>query len=142
MKFKEILIAILVIAAGVSVPAGIALGIASLSRPAQPAQPLGSSSNNVLPLLPTATRVFVNSTDTTIVASSSGRVALELSNASGATTSAQTVFCNYGDRAATLNSGFALFPTTTKTYLLDNLYRGAIHCIAPANGALITVTDF
>lgn len=141
MKLKEILIAILVISAGVSMPVGIALGIASLHE-TQPAQSLGSSSDSVLPTSPTATRVFVNSTDTTVVASSSGRVALELSNASGATTTAQTVFCNYGDRPATLYSGFALFPTTTKTYLLDNLTRGAIHCIAAANGALITVTDF
>jgi hypothetical protein len=141
-NFKESLAAVLVISLAVFLAQGLTLGVASLFPSQEAPQSLGSSSDNVLPALPTATRVFVNSTDTTVVASSSARVALELFNASGATTTAQTVFCNYGDRPATLYSGFSLSATTTKVYLLDNLYRGAIHCIAPANGALITVTDF
>jgi hypothetical protein len=141
MTFKETLIAMAIIAASVAVGAGFALGVASLFAPQAP-QSLGSSSDNVLAPYPTASKVFINSTDTLLVASSSGRIALELSNVSGATTTSQPVYCNYGDRPAVLYSGFALFGSTTKAYLLDNLYRGAIHCIAPANGALITVSDF
>jgi hypothetical protein len=142
MKTKEILAAVLVISLSVFLAQGLTLGVASLFQAAQAPQNFGSASDNALPLAPTATRVFVNSTDTLVVATSTGRVALELSNASGATTSPQTVYCSYGDRPAALYSGFALFGSTTKAYLLDNLYRGAIHCIAPSNGALITVTDF
>jgi hypothetical protein len=142
MKIKEILAAVLVISLSVFLAQGLTLGVASLFPVSPVTQSFGSSSDNVLPLAPTATRVFVNSTDTLVVGTSTGRVALELSNASGATTSPQTVYCNYGDRPATLYSGIALFGSTTKAYQLDNLYRGAIHCIAPANGALITVVDF
>jgi hypothetical protein len=142
MNIKENLVAVLVISLSVFLAHGLSLGVASLFSVAQAPQSFGSSSDNVLPLTPTATKVFVNSADTLVVATSTGRVALELSNASGATTSPQTVYCNYGDRPAVLYSGVALFASTSKAYLLDNLYRGAIHCIAPGNGALITVTDF
>lgn len=142
MTIKEILAAVLVISLSVFAAQGLTLGLSSLLAASPARQAFGSSSDNVLPLAPAASRVFVNGTDTLVVATSTGRVALELSNASGATTSPQTVYCNYGDRPAVLYSGVALFGSTTKAYLLDNLYRGAIRCIAPANGALITVTDF
>src|SRR5205085_4935047 len=120
---------------------GIALGVASHFATPQ-AQRLGSASDNVLATYPTASKVFVNSADTTVVATSSGRTYLQLDNASGATTTAQMVSCNYGDRPAVLYQGTTVIASTSKVYMLDNLYRGAIHCIAPANGALITVTDF
>jgi hypothetical protein len=142
MKLKEILIAVLVIAVGVSIPVGITLGIASIPTPAPTEQRLGSSSDNVLPWYPTVSKVFINSADTLLVASSSGRTYLVINNMSGATTTAQVVSCNFGDRAATLYSGFSISASSSVTLALDNLYRGAIHCIAPANGALITVTDF
>jgi hypothetical protein len=141
MNIKDTLAALIVITLSVALANGITYGVAFVAPP-QTQQSLGSASDNVLGDSPTATRVFVKSTDTTVVATSSGRAYLSLDNASGATTTPQGVWCNFGDRAATLYSGFALFPTTTKTFTLDNLYRGAIHCIAPANGALITVTDF
>jgi hypothetical protein len=112
------------------------------SHPAAAPQSLGSASDNTLQFNPIATRVFVGSVDTLVVASSSGRQLLDIQNASGATTTAQAVSCNFGDRTATLYSGFTLFASSSKSFNLDNLYRGAIHCIAPANGALITVTDF
>lgn len=112
------------------------------NHPATAPQSLGSSSDNVLSIYPTVSQVFVKNTDTLVAATSSGRQLLEIQNASGATTTAQQVSCNFGDRSATLYSGFTLFASSSKSFNLDNLYRGAIHCIAPANGALITVTDF
>jgi hypothetical protein len=142
MNIKESLITILLISLGVFVAQGLTLGVASLLLPPQVPQRLGSSSDNVLQFAPTVSQVFVKSTDTTVVASSTGRQYLRISNASGATTTAQQVSCNLGDRAATLYSGFTFFASTSESWNLDNLYRGAIHCIAPANGALITVTDF
>ena len=53
--------------------------------------------------------MFVNSTDTLVVGTSTGRTYLEIQNASGATTTPQVVSCNFGDRPATLYSGFQLF---------------------------------
>jgi hypothetical protein len=142
MKIKEILAAVLVISLSVFLALGLALGVASLFQAAPSARTFGSASDNALPLAPTATRVFVKSTDTLVAATSTGRQYLEIQNASGATTTAQQVSCNFGDRPAVLYSGLTLFASTSKTFNLDNLYRGAIHCIAPSNGALITVTDF
>jgi hypothetical protein len=143
MKSKEILIAFLLITLSVFAARGLSLGLARVLPAPQPGpQSLGSGSDNSLQTYPTGSQVFVKSTDTTVVASSTGRQYLRLSNASGATTTAQQVSCNFGDRAATLYSGFTLFASTTERWDLDNLYRGSIHCIAPASGALITVTDF
>jgi hypothetical protein len=142
MNFKETFIIIGIMTLSVAIGASIALGVASRFQTPQPAQTLGSSSDNVLAVFPTATKVFVNSADTLVVATSSGRQYLELGNISGATTTPQAVYCNYGDRPAVLYQGFALFGSTSKAYALDNLYRGAIHCIALSNGALLTVTDF
>jgi hypothetical protein len=141
MNIKESLAVTLVIALGVFLAQGLALGLASALQNAQP-QSFGSASDNVLPPAPAAPRVFVNSADTLVAATSTGRQRLELFNAIGATTTAQTVYCNFGDRPAVLYSGMALFATSSKSWDLDNLYRGAIRCIAPASGALITVTDF
>jgi hypothetical protein len=141
MNIKEYLAAGGIIALSVAIGIGLAFGTAQLFAQPQ-AHSLGSSSDNVLALNPTATKVIVNSTDTLVVATSSGRQYLELTNASGATTTAQMVSCNYGDRPAVLYQGTTIFASTSKAYMLDNLYRGAIRCIAPANGALITVIDF
>jgi hypothetical protein len=138
-NIKEYLAAAGVIALAVAIGIGLAFGAARLlEKP----QSLGSGSDNVLATFPTATKVFVNSADTLVVATSTGRQYLELGNISGATTTPQAVYCNYGDRPAVLYQGFALFGSTSKAYALDNLYRGALHCIALSNGALLTVTDF
>jgi hypothetical protein len=142
MKLKEILGVFLLITLSVFAAQGLALGVASLGSAPQSEQQLGSSSDNILPTYPTVAQVLVKNSDTLVVATSTGRQLLRLTNASGATTTAQQVSCNFGDRAATLYSGFTLIASTSETWALDNLYRGAIHCIAPANGALITVTDF
>lgn len=143
MTIKEIIATVLVITLSVFLALGLALGVASVfPLPSAPAQTFGSSSDNALPLAPTVTRVFVGSADTLVAATSTGRQYLELTNASGATTTPQPVYCNYGDRPASLYSGFVIYAQTARTYALDNLYRGAIRCIAPSSGALITVTDF
>jgi hypothetical protein len=143
MKSKEILTAFLLITLSVFSGLGLSLGLANvLPIPQHEPQTLGTGSDNTLQTYPTVSQVFVKSTDTTVVASSSGRQLLEIQNVSGATTTAQVISCNFGDRAASLYSGFQLLASSSKSFNLDNLYRGAIHCIAPANGALITVTDF
>jgi hypothetical protein len=143
MKSKEILTAFLLITLSVFAAQGLSLGLASvLPVPQGQPQTLGTGSDNTLQTYPSVSQVFVKSTDTTVVGTSTGRQLLEIQNASGATTTAQLVSCNFGDRPATLYSGFQLPASTSKSFNLDNLYRGAIHCIAPASGALITVTDF
>jgi hypothetical protein len=142
MNIKEILAAVLVISLSVFLAQGLTLGLASALDTAPSAQTLGSGSDNTLFAYPSTSRVFVNSADTLVVATSTARSYLTINNISGATTTAQVVSCNFGDRPATLYSGFSIPASTTVTLALDNLYRGAIRCIAPANGALITVTDF
>jgi hypothetical protein len=142
MTIKETIIAIGVIALSVAIGVGFTSGVASLVNVPQQVAKFGSNSDNYLQTYPAVTKVFVGSTDTLVVATSTGRQYLEIQNASGATTTAQVVSCNFGDRPATLYTGWQLFGSTSKAYALDNLYRGAIHCIAPASGALITVTDF
>lgn len=142
MNKKDLLAALLVITLSVAMGNALSLGVASVFPKPQAEQHLGSSSDNVLATYPTVAKVFVNTADTLVVASSTGRTYLAINNISGATTTAQVVFCNFGDRAATLYSGFSIPASSTVTFALDNLYRYAVHCIAPANGALITVTDF
>jgi hypothetical protein len=136
MKFKEYVIAVLIVALGCAVGSGLVLvGERGTTPPA-----FGSASDNVLPLLPTATKVFVTGSDTTIIGTSTGRQYLEITNISSSSPFA--LFCNYGDRPAVLNSGFVIYASSSKVWNLDNLYRGAIHCIATASGAAAAVTDF
>lgn len=122
MNIKEHLAAVLVISLSVFLAQGLTLGVASLfPRPEAP-QHLGSSSDNTLPSYPTTIgRAFVGSSDTSVVGSSTARQYLAISNASGATTTPQLVTCNFGDRAATLYSGFSIAPSTTVVFNLDNL---------------------
>jgi hypothetical protein len=103
---------------------------------------LGAVDNNVLPPAPTATKVFVGTADTLVVASSSNRVYLEIQNISGATTTPQLISCNYGDRPSVLYEGLSIFASTSKVFNLDNLFRGAIRCRANAAGAVVSITDF
>lgn len=104
---------------------------------------LGSSDIVILPTYPTATSVWVGKDiDTTIVATSTGRVRLEIENISGATSTAQALYCNYGDRPATIYSGFVIEASSSKAFTLDQLYRGALHCKFPVSSSTIAITDF
>ncbi|HEY1747832.1 MAG TPA: hypothetical protein VGG11_13855 [Xanthobacteraceae bacterium] len=141
MKIKEFLLAIAIIAIGCGLSAAVTLMYERATAPAAP-ESFGSASDNILPQYPNSTVVYVNSSDTLVVASSTGRQYLQIDNVSGATSTPKVVSCNFGDRPATLYSGFSILASSSKEFTLDKMYRGAIHCIAPASGATLTVTDF
>lgn len=108
---------------------------------AQQSQSYGSASDNVLHNEPTATKVAIGPTDTLVVATSTGRTYLEITNISGATGTPRAIYCNIGDRASALYEGIVLFPSTTKAFDLDNLLRGALRCRTQAGTTTVTVLD-
>jgi hypothetical protein len=92
--------------------------------------------------IPTSTGVYVGTADTLLIATNTARTYLEISNVSGATTTAQTLYCAPNGAAATAYSGFTLFASTTKVFSVDNDYQGALHCIAPVGStARVTVIE-
>src|SRR4051812_33811479 len=86
-----------------------------------------------IPQITTSTGVYVATTDTTVVATNTARLYLELANVSGATTTKQDIYCAPNGVAATSYSGWTIFASSTKVFSVDNDYTGAIHCIAPVN---------
>ncbi len=114
-----------------------------VSRSVQPQSHLGAADTNVLPLTPTtASTVYVGKDiDTTVAASSSARQYLEITNLSGATTTAQPLYCNVGNVAAPF-TGFVIQSSSTKIFNLDNLPRGAVHCRYQFSTTSVGVIDF
>lgn len=74
-----------------------------------------------------------------VVATSTGRIHLTIQNAGA--TSTPTVFCSVNDVPPTLYSGFVLSPTSSKTFDLDNMYRGSIRCKAREASTTIFVQE-
>jgi hypothetical protein len=105
-------------------------------------QHTGSVDINVLPPTPTATSVWVGTSDTLVVASSSGRVRLEVGNISGATSTAQALYCNVGDRPSVLYQGIVVQASSSKAFTLDDMTRGAVRCRFPVSASTVTVIDF
>jgi hypothetical protein len=102
----------------------------------------GSSDIVILPTYPTMTLLGVGTSDGLVVASSSGRMRLEITNLSGATTTAQALYCNTGDRPAVVYKGIVIQASSTKVFDFGNLPRGAVHCIYPVSAATVTVADW
>jgi hypothetical protein len=114
--------------------------VAAVHQPAQ--QRAGSSDIVILPAFPTMTLLGVGTSDGLVVASSSGRMRLEITNLSGATTTAQALYCNTGDRPAVKYTGIVIQASSTKVFDFGNLPRGAVHCIYPVSAATVTVADW
>jgi hypothetical protein len=99
----------------------------------------------VLTLTPTATKVWVGTGgtgDTLVAASSTGRTYLEIGNISGATSTAQALYCNVGGLPSVLYEGMVVHASSSKAFGLDNLIRGAIRCRFPVASSSVTVIDF
>jgi hypothetical protein len=103
---------------------------------------VGSADIGVLSNYPTLASAWVGTSDTLVVASSSGRIRLEINNLSGATTTPQAVYCNTGDRPAVKYTGIVIQASSTKIFNLDELPRGAIHCVYPVSASTVTVVDW
>lgn len=81
--------------------------------------------------------------DTTLVATNTARSYLEISNISGATTTAGTLYCNLGGKDATIYtaSPVVVFASSTRVWSLDGIYTGAIHCKLPFASSTIQVWE-
>ena len=124
---------------------GLAALVAILFAVARPLTVMGSASDNVLHLTPSATKVWVgtgNTGDTQVVGTSTGRTYLEIANISGATTTAQALYCNVGGRPSVLYEGMVIHASSSKTFDFDNLMRGAIRCRFPVASSTVSVIDF
>src|SRR5436305_2036184 len=80
--------------------------VAAVHQPSP--QRAGSSDIVILPTYPTMTLLGVGTSDSLVVASSSGRMRLEITNLSGATTTAQALYCNTGDRPSAAYTGIVI----------------------------------
>jgi hypothetical protein len=119
-----------------------ATGVVLVERAFPDARPsYGSTSDNVLGNEPSATKVAVGPNDTLVVSTSTSRTYLEITNISGATGTPRALYCNIGDRPSALYEGIVLFPSTTKAFNLDNLFRGALRCRSHAGTTTVTVLD-
>lgn len=95
----------------------------------------GMSSNNgrfsSLGSTGTSTEVLVTTTSAQLVATSSAREYVEITNLS-----ATPIFCSAnGDTAAVLYRGIAIMASGTKVFGQDFGYTGAIRCIGTANAS-------
>lgn len=137
MKAKNLSIILAVVGL---LAAGIVLNVYKSSEPPKS----GSASDNRLPLQPIRQNsVWVGTSDTTVISTSSNRVHLDIANNSGATsTQSQTLYCKYGDVASAAYEGFVINASSSKAWNLDNLYVGAIHCRFPSGAANVVVTEF
>ncbi len=137
---NKTILALLITAIGLCASVGGALVVVRNLPQTQPKN-LGST-DLVLPAYPTATKVWVGLSDTLVVATSSGRVRLEIGNISGATSSPQALYCNTGDRPSVLYEGTVVHASSTAVWTLDNLMRGAIRCRLPVASSSVTVMDY
>lgn len=115
------------------------------SQPVPAPRSLGSSDINVLTNTPAVSNVWVGTGltgDTLVAPTSTSRSRLEIANISGATTTSQAAYCNVGDRPATLYSGIVIHASSTKSFSLDDLPRGAVHCRFPVASSSVSVTDY
>jgi hypothetical protein len=92
--------------------------------------------------IPTATSVWIGKDiDTTLIATNTARMYMEISNISGATSTGSGIYCNVNGKTATPYSGFAMFASSTKTFAVDNLYQGALHCRASDASSTVTLIE-
>jgi len=89
----------------------------------------GSSLTNVYNSVPTASQVWIGKdVDTLLIATSTGRRYLKITNLSGATSTSQALYCNVNDKASALYTGFVVFGSSSVEFNLDNMYTGALRC--------------
>jgi FlaG/FlaF family flagellin (archaellin) len=131
----------ILIIAVVAALAGVIGGLVA-SRNHQAPQSFGSFDTNVLPVTPSMSNVWVGTADTLVAGTSTGRIRLEIANISGATSTAQALYCNVGDRPATAYSGIVIQASSTKAFSLDDLTRGAVHCRYPVSASSAAVADY
>jgi hypothetical protein len=138
MKIKEFLIALCLLAVGVALGVGLASGIARLlEKP----QTLGSIDTTSY-FTASSSQIFVGSDlATTIATTSTARRLLQITNMSGATSTAQVLSCSYNSASVTLYSGLIVFASSTATFDLNNLYTGPLRCKFPAATSSVTVTE-
>lgn len=137
MKLQDLFVIVIAILVGA---AGIAFSFSKEKTPER--ANVGSSSDNVLQHYPTATKVWVGTGDTEVVASSSARTYLAIANISGATGTPQALYCNVGGRPAVLYEGMVIHASSSETFGLDNLIRGAVRCRFPVAASAVSVIDF
>lgn len=102
----------------------------------------GSASDNLFTTIPTATSVWVGKDiSTLIVATSTGRSYLEIANISGATSTAQALYCNVNGKEAVLYSGLVVHASSSRLFNLDGLYRGALYCKFPVASSTVTILE-
>lgn len=104
-----------------------AAGFGGLVAQRAPQAALGSASENTFNELSTTNVNVGEDVSTLVVATNTSRQYLRITN--NGTSTAQTMYCNTNDRAATKNAGFAVFASSSVEFDLDNLYRGAVRCI-------------
>ena len=91
--------------------------------------------------IPTATSVWIGKDiNSLLVATNTARTYLEIGSY-GATSTAQTLYCNTNGRAGSLYSGFTIAASSTKIFNLDNNYTGALYCLAAGASSTVTVIE-
>lgn len=136
MKFKDLIILFVAII-------GITLSAVAFVSRETPATPkTGSSDIGILPTNPRISNVWVGTSDTVVVATSTGRLRLEISNISGATSTAQALYCNTDDRPSVAYAGIVIQASSTKIYELTQLPRGALRCRYPVSASSVAVIEY
>lgn len=126
MNLKTLLISIAVVAALVG-------GILYIERP-QPSKTVGDYNGYPIFSLGSTTGVLCGLTNTQLVATSTSRNFISISN-----TGTSTMFISLGTNAS-LNTGISLFTNTTIRFDSNALYSGAINCI-DTNAATATIEE-
>jgi hypothetical protein len=129
MNLKDKLIAVLIIAVGVSIPVGIALGLASLPKLSPAAQqPLGSTDFNTIRTTPTNTSAVCGTNSTLLISTSTDRVYTAIVNDGSSTVYLGLGTDAVGSNGIRLNAGGGSYEIGP-----DNLFSGAIYCIGSSS---------
>jgi uncharacterized protein YpuA (DUF1002 family) len=120
--------------------ASAALGaLVVAERFGQGAGTLGSAMENTFNELSTSNVNVGEDLSTLVVATNTARQYLRITNNS--TSSAQALYCNTNDRAATKDLGLAVFASSSIEFDFDHLYRGALRCIFAIGTSSVTVVE-
>ena len=95
-------------------------------------KPTGAFSDGPFYQMTAASSTNIATLSKIVAATTTSRRYLSVGNLSGA-----AIYCQYNDVPATVTTGFFIAASTSKEWVGETLYTGAIRCIAPTSANIV-----